>query len=508
MKLFIGLFLLLLTQASSAQNGVGNGGDLLRKIFRDGQALAFDKTSKLNACSFEPKTDPQVASWILSHRHELAQDLRYSKVYWVEESKPTCAWTQPFMYSNILLSFPACGRTVLKPENAAWLLIHESTHHLGFTDEIFPEKVAQAVMSSQTISRCQAPVQPGNPMIVNTQEINGDPFYNNFLFEGNRMVGVSLDANVNTRALQNFKLTESGVVRADVVPKLHSSSIITLINGSIVGTLGAPNLYNQLGVNFYTLYGYVNHGYLKIKQLIFDPRGFLFALASYTSPQSNGESGSYVQIVKAQGALNTWEQTLENEKLLTPLKNTTPDPRSQINVKGNYLVLNDPRARDGNGPGASGPFIEIFNIHDPYAPVRTARISTKAEGNDLNRWVPVMSTEILYVPAKNTVTAYSLATGKEVGNIILPEEFRKGDHASFLYDRTLYVATQFNVYALDVSNPTRIKVAWRLRVANSESQGISYLYRFGNHLYVTWKGKNVGSDYRGGLFITTLSLPQ
>lgn len=147
--------------ASSALGGprVGNGGDQLRLAFANAKQHAAHVTLRLNPRAIAPSVRDDVRKWLLDHQSELAADIAATPHEWVEETQPSCAWTQTTPAAKITFSYPSCkaalggagndphlrGIGIGDMDQAGALLVHESVHHLGITDEEFADEIALAV---------------------------------------------------------------------------------------------------------------------------------------------------------------------------------------------------------------------------------------------------------------------------------------------------------------------------------------------------------------------------
>lgn len=157
---YIFLLVFLIPQSSQARWGVGNGGDALRLAFAKSKEHAAHITLRLKERSFDslnPNIDAGVKEWILQNQTTLASDILLSKHIWTLEKKPTCAWTftqkpqNPELEANaanIHFSYPTCRGGIHNLSDAGQLLIHESVHHFGITDEEFADAVGLAIYSA------------------------------------------------------------------------------------------------------------------------------------------------------------------------------------------------------------------------------------------------------------------------------------------------------------------------------------------------------------------------
>ena len=491
--------------AASVQSGgddVGNGGDLLRAYFNDGQTLAREKVEAITSCSFAPDTEIGVANWILNNKTELANDVGHSTHNWITDKQATCAWTMPHMYADITLSYDSCA-TVQNDEDAAWVLVHESTHHLGFTDEIFPDKVAKAVMTAKPGASCPNPSQPNQPTIVGTQQIPGGYWHSCFEFDGNLMMGCEKPSNEVFGARRDWYTLDgrganlAGKVRDD----MGFSLAATFMKGEILFAPWRGTINNVNGTSLFKTYenAQAGHTLLQDVQLEYDPRGYLYLL-SYGYGYQN-DSGAFVQIVNAKGAPTVWEETLDANSIIAPQPNALQSS-ARFAVNDRWLVLNHPRTWS-----PSQSLIYVYDVSDPYAPKLAHTIVAKAKVNDLNNWIPALSDDKLFVPDGSELTEYDLKSGMEVASLSIPEPIVTGGHTITMYGSKLYVASQKSVYGIEVAASGKMTLEWNVRVANPEAKTISELHRFSRNLYVIWKDKMYGTDTYGGHRLTTISLP-
>jgi hypothetical protein len=140
-----------------AGNDRGNGGDPLRFDFEVGRAQAAQRLNNIRPCSFNAGVPADVKNWILEHQAPLAEDILHSNHVWITDPQSTCAFTQATARADIILSFETCRSGIKNPNDAGRLLVHESTHHFGVTDETFADQVAQAIYTAGSNSSCEVP---------------------------------------------------------------------------------------------------------------------------------------------------------------------------------------------------------------------------------------------------------------------------------------------------------------------------------------------------------------
>ncbi|MES2803195.1 MAG: hypothetical protein V4654_11930 [Bdellovibrionota bacterium] len=151
----------------------GHGGDPLRLLFEDARPFAADRVMKAMPCAFGANVSADVRNWILSHKQSLAEDINQSEHVWITDKQSTCAFTQTNSRHDITFSFETCRPGVRDISDALKILVHESVHHLGVTDEYFADKVANAIYNLGSNSSCIVPPSkdpfdpascPGNPL--------------------------------------------------------------------------------------------------------------------------------------------------------------------------------------------------------------------------------------------------------------------------------------------------------------------------------------------------------
>jgi hypothetical protein len=136
-------FLIFIQHPSALSSGgwISGGGDPLRIYFEEGQLLAQKLLPLVNTTIVGNEFDQEIKDWLKNHKYELAKDIANTKLNWTVELQPTCAKTSYSAQAEILLALPNC-RGIVTKEEAAKVLIHEATHHLGNLDESFADKIA------------------------------------------------------------------------------------------------------------------------------------------------------------------------------------------------------------------------------------------------------------------------------------------------------------------------------------------------------------------------------
>ncbi|OQW51105.1 MAG: hypothetical protein A4S09_10400 [Proteobacteria bacterium SG_bin7] len=154
-KLVLSVAIMLVATAMAGEDhSVGNGGDVIRKLFIDAKRVAAHKLRRLKQCSFEGQNDLEAITFALQNSSKLANEVVNSAHYWTVDQQATCAYTTRESNAGIYLSYPTCHNSVHGMHEAVYILIHESTHHLGIVDERFGDRVATAIMNSESRDSC------------------------------------------------------------------------------------------------------------------------------------------------------------------------------------------------------------------------------------------------------------------------------------------------------------------------------------------------------------------
>lgn len=139
------------TQAAvSALSGgwISGGGDPLRFYFAEGKTLALGILQDFKVDDLPTDLPQTHRTWIVENRDALYADLKSSEIEWnAVSTQITCALTDFKEKTKIRLSLEPCRR-IASPQEAAKLLIHEITHHLGIRDEEFADLVAISVSTA------------------------------------------------------------------------------------------------------------------------------------------------------------------------------------------------------------------------------------------------------------------------------------------------------------------------------------------------------------------------
>lgn len=138
----------LLTCFSGVSLGdtAGSGGDPLRVMFIKGKELASSIAFLGDRTPLPANTPQPVKDWIMAHSIGLANDITMSPHVWTVDPQVTCAFTEHELAKPVVLSFETCRQNVVTTIDAATLLIHESTHHLGVSDETMSDQIAMALV--------------------------------------------------------------------------------------------------------------------------------------------------------------------------------------------------------------------------------------------------------------------------------------------------------------------------------------------------------------------------
>jgi hypothetical protein len=131
---------------------ISGGGDPLRIYFEEGQLLAQQLLPIVNTDIVGPEFDKEHKDWLKNNKTALSQDIANTKLNWTIDMQPTCARTNYSASAEILLALPNC-RGIVTKEEAAKVLIHEATHHLGIHDETFADKIAVLSFAAFELSK-------------------------------------------------------------------------------------------------------------------------------------------------------------------------------------------------------------------------------------------------------------------------------------------------------------------------------------------------------------------
>jgi hypothetical protein len=145
-----------LSSVANAEGGttIGSGGDALRELFSNAKGVAASKVEQMNLCSFDSSTPLAIRDWLIQNQTRLAMDIRLSQHAWVVDSQTTCGFTNHAPQSTVYLSYPTCASTANSLNNAFFVLVHESAHHLGVDDERQADAIARAVLYANIVPNC------------------------------------------------------------------------------------------------------------------------------------------------------------------------------------------------------------------------------------------------------------------------------------------------------------------------------------------------------------------
>jgi hypothetical protein len=143
--------------ASAIAGNETHGGDPLRFLFEDARQSAASRVLAAEECGFGSNVPSDVRQWIMAHKQMLAEDILASQHVWVTDNQDSCASTQTTSKADITLSYNTCRSTIQDISQAIRLLIHESTHHFGVSQELLPDEVAEAIYNLGVHSQCSVP---------------------------------------------------------------------------------------------------------------------------------------------------------------------------------------------------------------------------------------------------------------------------------------------------------------------------------------------------------------
>jgi hypothetical protein len=157
--LFTLIFLLYGTAFAGAVggDGVGNAGDTWDKLFEDGRKLALKSLQRMDECSLESEDIPApVRLFLLTYKAEMIDDIKVTKYAMGPHNIAySCGWTPRQSKAPIIFGTIDCAaEKKYTVDDAAWLIIHETIHHFGYDEEVFPRAVAKAVEYSRGRPSC------------------------------------------------------------------------------------------------------------------------------------------------------------------------------------------------------------------------------------------------------------------------------------------------------------------------------------------------------------------
>ena len=158
------ILILILSNFACAQGSHTGGGDEKRFYFEEGKNFASNLIRQLKLTANSNDEGSDVIAWLSTHQAKLLEELKQSQIVWTAAPQATCAQTDMSPESPVVLSFNNCFGVSSK-EEAAKLLIHEVSHHLGVGNsaeqESFADRLAIAVfdnwasLQQKTIPLCE-----------------------------------------------------------------------------------------------------------------------------------------------------------------------------------------------------------------------------------------------------------------------------------------------------------------------------------------------------------------
>ncbi|OFZ17197.1 MAG: hypothetical protein A2X86_01735 [Bdellovibrionales bacterium GWA2_49_15] len=236
------------------------------------------------------------------------------------------------------------------------------------------------------------------------------------------------------------------------------------------------------------------------------PRGFSFemyrpfATVSQLFTQDNlvvALAGGRVHLIDTQGE-SGWQYTLERSALPSVIL----EDSDRIAFKDKMLVINR---------GWTAGEIALIDLTDPYGPVSRPKIQLNlSEQNRLifSGHVPTIGKGHVYLPNGNSVSAFSLKTGNEVGYLLLPEIAGSRANSFYFENDILYVPGHSKIYRVNVADPSAPELIDEIEVTREvRSQGIHTLWVEDKRLYVLRKNQGFQSHGENGFTLTIIRLP-
>jgi hypothetical protein len=127
---------------------IGNGGDPLQILFEEQRSTLLQKVDDMIKYGHGIKENPEAVTWLEKNLSDYRNDIEASAHDWSDKKLSTCAYTKRERNAVIQFSYQDCKGRTLSKEDAFKLLAHESVHHFGVDDEIFPTKVAQLLFDA------------------------------------------------------------------------------------------------------------------------------------------------------------------------------------------------------------------------------------------------------------------------------------------------------------------------------------------------------------------------
>lgn len=154
---------------SEGGTSTGSGGDPIMALFESARARAAGVLAALKNSDFDQTVDAKIVSEFAANQQKLISDIFLSRHTWQAKPVPTetCAYTKSIAQADILFSFNQCRDEshITDLNVAAELLIHESMHHMGFTDEAHVVKFASEIYRAwRSLPGSQGPSPADGPL--------------------------------------------------------------------------------------------------------------------------------------------------------------------------------------------------------------------------------------------------------------------------------------------------------------------------------------------------------
>jgi hypothetical protein len=141
-------FVVNLCDVAFSQGSGAHGGDALRDVFFEAKIKAAQLVLNVDPITLI-SNDHRVNDFIVRNKSAYAKDIVDTSHDWTETILGTCAQTQ-LNPSPIQFSFPVCRAQDYDVDRAVKLLLHESVHHFGISDEELADKIADAIFRFRT----------------------------------------------------------------------------------------------------------------------------------------------------------------------------------------------------------------------------------------------------------------------------------------------------------------------------------------------------------------------
>lgn len=209
--------LIFFTLSRAAFGGSSNhGGDEVRLLFEDARSIASTMATDFAGAPADVQVKPTVAIWIEENAEALAADIQATSHLWPDQNdNVTCARTGNTA-SPIVFSFVVCRDIdeFTSKTRAARLLVHESVHHFGVTDESFADQIA-VVLAAAYARRTTAALR------IFTGESFVSPAYVDLLY-GSLSI-VKMDDKIYTSGLEGFSIADHAFI-IDPATKAYRST--------------------------------------------------------------------------------------------------------------------------------------------------------------------------------------------------------------------------------------------------------------------------------------------